>query len=81
MREYKKDFIEHFGYGMQDYVPSEVSGLPAVDIHHVVFKSQGGTDEIDNLIALTREEHERAHNDIEVNNYLKNLIKKRDENS
>ena len=32
-----------------------------LDIHHILFKSHGGRDEIENLILLCRECHERAH--------------------
>ena len=77
MVAYKKKYLKHFGFGEQDFVPSEVSGLPAHDIHHVLFKSHGGTDDIENLIALTRDEHERAHSDSEFNDTLKQLIQKR----
>ena len=43
---------------------SELSGLPAVDIHHIVARGMGGTtnpmkNSIFNLMALTREEHEK----------------------
>lgn len=53
--------MDFFGYSIGDYIPSEISGLPATEIHHVTYRSQGGKDEITNLIALTREEHEQAH--------------------
>ena len=42
-------------------VVSEISGKLAHDIHHITYRSQGGTDDIENLIALTREEHDQAH--------------------
>ena len=32
-----------------------------LEIHHKVKKSQGGTDNIDNLILLCRECHKKAH--------------------
>jgi 5-methylcytosine-specific restriction endonuclease McrA len=31
------------------------------DIHHIIFKSQGGGNEVDNLIALCRDCHDRSH--------------------
>jgi len=77
MASYKKKYLKHFGYGEQDFVPSENSGKPAHDIHHLLFKSLGGTDDIENLMALTREEHDRAHNDPEYNEYLKHIHHKR----
>ena len=77
MIAYKKKYLKHFGYGEQDYVPSEYSGLPAEDIHHLTFRSQGGKDEVENLMALTREEHDRAHSDREFNERLKEIHLKR----
>lgn len=60
MVKYKKVYCDYFGYGEDDYIPSEISGSPAVDIHHILCKGMGGSKEMDyieNLIALTREEH------------------------
>lgn len=61
MAKHKKVYLEYFSYGDQDMVPSEYSGLRAEHIHHLIFKSQGGPDEIWNLMALTGEEHDRIH--------------------
>lgn len=71
MQKHVKIYLEYFGYGEQDIVPSEYSGKPAADIHHLVFRSHQGSNEITNLMALTREEHERAHNEPEFNEFLK----------
>jgi hypothetical protein len=76
MRKHVKIYMKHFGYGEQDFIPSEVSGARATDIHHIEPKGMGGSktkDYIENLIALTREEHERAHADREFNAYIKEL--------
>jgi len=54
--------MKAFGYGEGDYIPSELSRKPATQIHHIKFRSQQGEDKIENLIALTFEEHEQAHN-------------------
>ncbi|MCL6611200.1 MAG: HNH endonuclease [Peptococcaceae bacterium] len=32
-----------------------------LEIHHIIFRSQGGTDEISNLVTLCRRCHQRAH--------------------
>lgn len=71
MVRHKRIYLDFFGYGEQDYIPSEWSGLQAEEIHHLVFKSQGGPDEIWNLIALTIEEHKKAQNNVAFNNQLK----------
>lgn len=68
--------MKHFGYGDQDYIPSEYSGSPAVDIHHLNGRGPG-KDVIDNLMALTRDEHLRADKDKEFNEYLKVIHAKR----
>ena len=73
MIKYKRTYLDYFGYGEQDYIPSEVSGKRAVDVHHLVFRSHGGSDEIENLIALTREEHDLAHRDQKFNEDLKKI--------
>ena len=31
------------------------------DVHHVIYRSQGGTDSLNNLVLLCRHCHERAH--------------------
>lgn len=53
--------MDYFNYDIGDYIPSEISGREANGIHHIKFKSQGGKDEIENLIAETQEEHDRSH--------------------
>jgi len=39
----------------------QVCGGVANDVHHIVFKSRGGSDSDDNLIALCRICHQEAH--------------------
>jgi len=53
--------MKYFGYGIDDIILCEICGRKAVDIHHIIFRSQGGTDEIGNLIGLCRDHHEKAH--------------------
>lgn len=53
MRKYKKVYLDAFGYSEQDFIPCELSGSQAVDIHHIVNRE----DRIENLMALTRENH------------------------
>jgi hypothetical protein len=54
--------MDFFGYGVEDFIPSEISGKPAVDVHHIERRGMGGSknkDYIENLMALTREEHDK----------------------
>jgi len=53
--------MSHYGYGPEDIILCSDCGTVAVDIHHVVHKSQGGSDEVDNLIAVCRPCHESYH--------------------
>ncbi len=60
MIDYKKVYFDYFGYKQGDFVPSELSGEAASDIHHIHRRGMGGDKtkpRIENLIALTREEH------------------------
>lgn len=53
-------YMAAFGYGDTDFIPSELSGERASDTHHIICRGSGGTkedDRIENLMALTREEH------------------------
>jgi len=43
-----------------------ICGQPAVDVHHIVFRSHGGKDSEQNLICLCRTHHEQAHSDEKV---------------
>lgn len=60
MLKYIRTYYAYFGYDESDFIPSEISGERAVDINHIFCKGMGGSktkDYIENLIALTREEH------------------------
>ncbi len=62
MKHHTKVYIDFFGYGTEDFVPSEISGRRCNDIHHIKCRGMGGSedkDDIKNLMALTREEHEK----------------------
>jgi len=50
-----------FGYGDADFVCSELSGFQSQDLHHIICRGAGsskGKDRVENLMALTRSEHE-----------------------
>ena len=53
-------YFNHFGYDISDFIPCEVCGKTAVDIHHIEARGIGGSkeaDNIENLMALCREDH------------------------
>jgi len=68
---HKKVYAKAMDIGPEDIVLCEVCGAVAVDIHHVRFKSQGGTDKINNLIALDRNCHDIAHGKVKGKELLK----------
>ncbi len=63
MQKYTQVYMQTLGYHEGDFIPSEISGLPANDINHIICRGMGGSnqlDRIENLMALTREEHNRV---------------------
>lgn len=60
MQKHTKIYLDHFGYGMDSFIPCELCGSRAVDIHHIERRGMGGSshaDYIENLMALCREHH------------------------
>lgn len=60
--EYKRVYMEFFGYHCDDLIPCEISGCQnkANDIHHVDCRGMGGSDDkdfIENLMGLCRKHH------------------------
>lgn len=60
MKKHTKIYYEYFNYDLSDFIPCELTGLTAVDIHHIDSRGMGGSkhkDNIDNLMAATRTVH------------------------
>jgi len=60
MKKHTKIYMQHFGYVLDDFIPCEVCGTRAVDIHHIHRRGIGGNtaaDHIDNLMAVCRKCH------------------------
>jgi 5-methylcytosine-specific restriction endonuclease McrA len=60
MKNHTKVYLNHFGYGIEDFIPCESCGAKAVDIHHIEARGMGGdkkADNINNLMALCRQCH------------------------
>ncbi len=60
MKKHTKIYLEYFDYGIEDFIPCELCGARAVDIHHIHCRGMGGSkekDRIDNLMALCRKCH------------------------
>ena len=73
MKPYTKIYLKHFGYGQEDFIPCEICGARAVDIHHIDCRGMGGTskkDTIENLMALCRMHHIEYGDKKEYRDYL-----------
>lgn len=62
MKKHTRIYFDAFGYDKTDFVPCEISGARAVDIHHIESRGMGGDplgekDRIENLMAVTRDNH------------------------
>lgn len=76
MKRHTKIYMDFFGYDISDFIPSEISGRQANDTHHIEARGMGGSkdhDRIENLMALTREEHEKFGDKSEHIDYLKSV--------
>ncbi len=60
MKKHIVVYLDHFNYDTDDFIPCEVCGAKAVDIHHIKARGMGGSntkDVIENLQALCRKCH------------------------
>jgi len=73
MKKYIKIYLEAINYDYTIFIPCEICSNPAVDIHHIKYKSRGGQDEIKNLMALCRSCHAKAHNEALKESELKQI--------
>lgn len=72
MKSYTKVYFKYFNYGEQDFVPCEVCGAKAVDIHHIEARSKRKDllNEITNLMALCRHHHEKYGDKVKYKEFL-----------
>lgn len=73
MKPYVKIYFDAFGYHEGDFVPSEISEDEAVDIHHIVNRE----DHIENLMAVTRVEHDGFGDKTDYMAYLLKIHQRR----
>ena len=75
MKRYTKEYLDFFCYGEQDFIPCEMCGDRAVDIH--LLEKQGNIgkkkekDYIENLVGLCRDCHNKAENDSMFNMFTR----------
>ena len=80
MKNHINIYMNFFGYDESDIIFSEISGQPATDIHHIEARGMGGSkkkDNINNLIALTREEHIQFGDKKQFKEYLQGIHNKK----
>ena len=67
MQKHTKVYFDFFDYGMDDFIPCEMCGSKATDIHHLTKRSKFGNkkerDFIENLAGLCRDCHVKAESD------------------
>lgn len=67
MQKHTKVYFDFFDYGIDDFIPCEMCGSKATDIHHLTKRSKIGSkqerDYIENLAGLCRDCHNKAEND------------------
>lgn len=66
MKKHTKIYMKYFNYVLDDFIPCEVCGSRAVDIHHIDNRGSGGSlskDRIENLMAVCRSCH-LEHGDV-----------------
>lgn len=60
MKKHVRLYFDYFGHGVDSFIPCEVCGSRATDIHHIDCRGMGGSkskDFIENLQALCRTCH------------------------
>lgn len=80
MKNHIKVYFKHFKYDISSFIECEVCKAPSNDIHHIQPKGMGGSktkDNIENLIALCRDCHNDAHDNIISKWELKEIINQR----
>lgn len=76
MQPHTKIYLDYFNYAADDFIPCEVCGARAVDIHHILRRGMGGSkgkNTIENLMAVCRSCHIKYGDKKQFMDYL-NLI-------
>ena len=74
MKKHVKIYLDYFSFEKCDFIPCEVCGNPANDIHHIDARGMGGSktkDIIENLQAVCRS----CHIEYGDREYLKGALK------
>lgn len=79
MKNYTKTYLDYFGLTTADFIPCEICGQKAVDIHHIEPRSQKKDLEnnIINLMALCRSDHIKFGDKKQYKDYLQTIHKQK----
>jgi len=76
VKKHTRVYMSFFGYDVSDFIPCEVCGSQAQDIHHIECRGMGGTkqaDTIQNLMAVCRDCHINFGDKKEHKEYLQDV--------
>ena len=76
MKRHVKMYLDYFGYDTSSFISCEVCGKKALDIHHIEASGIGVSkqaDNIENLMALCREDHIKYVDKKQYKEWLKSI--------
>ena len=76
MQKHTQIYLQGMGYKKTDFIPCEVCGSQAVDIHHIEARGMGGSkraDVIENLMGLCRKCHIEYGDKKQYKEFLKDI--------
>jgi 5-methylcytosine-specific restriction endonuclease McrA len=76
LKNHTKLYLTYFSFNQADFIPCEICGSQAVDIHHIECRGMGGIkepDNIDNLQALCRQCHIMYGDKKQYKEFLKDI--------
>ena len=79
MQKHTQIYLQGMGYKKTDFIPCEVCGSQAVDIHHINARGMGGSktaDVIENLMGLCRKCHIEYGDKKQHKEFLKDIHEK-----
>jgi 5-methylcytosine-specific restriction endonuclease McrA len=76
MKKHIRIYMDAFRYSSGDFIPCEICGRQATDIHHIQRRGMGGSataDRIENLMAVCRSCHEMYGDKLQHKDWLRDI--------
>jgi 5-methylcytosine-specific restriction endonuclease McrA len=76
MQKHTQIYLQGMGYKKTDFIPCEVCGSQAVDVHHIEARGMGGSkdkDTIENLMGCCRQCHIKYGDKKQYKEFLKEI--------